>query len=180
MQNFNFLFLSWIFFGIITFSSCKNRVIDKLRPETVTFLTNQEEARCSCFDIYGKEFLQKTNNGIIYINSLKDEYDLDNLPTADFYKIRLQLARFMSIVKTVSACVGKKTPPIDQLDGMLIQEDLKFVLEIDSSMSEQEQLERMNIPSLELLDEFCPQHKEAVIKLQELIKTAQVLPPGLQ
>jgi hypothetical protein len=33
---------------------------------------------------------------------------------------------------------------------------------------------------LELLDEFCPQHKEAVLKLQELIEVAQILPPGLQ
>ncbi|BDS13750.1 hypothetical protein [Aureispira anguillae] len=180
MQNFNFLLFFLIFFTILLVSSCKNRVIDQLRPETVTFLSNQEKARCACLDTYGKEFLKKTNNGISYINSLEATYNLDSLSLSELYEIKLQLVSFMSIVKTVSNCVAQKTPPIDQFTGMLMQEDLKVVLEIDSTMSEQEQLERMNVPSLELLDEYCPQHKEAVLKLQELIHAAQILPPGLQ
>lgn len=145
------------------------------------FLTDQEQARCSCLDTYGAEFLKKINKGILYINKLPKEYDLKNLSTSELYQIKIKLAGFMSIVQTVSKCIGERTTnQIDQFTGMFIQEDLKVVLEIDSTLSEQEQLERMNRPSIELLDEFCPQHTEAVLKLQELINAAQILPPGLQ
>lgn len=156
-------------------------MVDQLRPETVAFLTDQEQARCSCLDTYGAEFLKKINKGILYINELPKEYDLKNLSTSELYQIKIKLAGFMSIVQTVSKCIGERTTnQIDQFTGMFIQEDLKVVLEIDSTLSEQEQLERMNRPSIELLDEFCPQHTEAVLKLQELINAAQILPPGLQ
>lgn len=155
--------------------------MDQLRPETVSFLTDQEQARCACLDMYGKEFLDKTNKGISYINTLPKQYDLENLSVSELYEIKIKLVGFMSIVKTVSKCVGERTTnQIDQFTGMLIQEDLKVVLEIDSTLSEQEELERMNQPSLELLDEFCPKHKEAVLKFQELINAAQILPPELQ
>ena len=155
--------------------------MDQLRPETVSFLTDQEQARCTCLDMYGKEFLDKTNKGIFYINTLPKQYDLENLSVSELYEIKIKLVGFMSIVKTVSKCVGERTTnQIDQFTGMLIQEDLKVVLEIDSTLSEQEELERMNQPSLELLDEFCPKHKEAVLKFQELINAAQILPPELQ
>jgi hypothetical protein len=181
MQNFNFSILFFIIFTFFILSSCENRVIDKLRPETVAFLTAQEQARCTCLDMYGKEFLEKTNKGISYINSLPEQYDLEKLSVSDLYAIKIKLVGFMSIVKTVSKCVGERTTSeIDQFTGMLIQEDLRVVLEIDSTMSEQEELERMNKPSLELLDEFCPKNKEAVLKLQELINVAQILPLGLQ
>lgn len=180
MQNFNFLALSLFIFSIITLSSCKNRVIDKLRPETITILTNQEQARCSCLDIYGASFAEKTNKGITYINSLSEHYNLDSLSISETYAIKLELARVMSIVSTVSTCIAQKTPPIDQLNGMIMQEDLKVVLAIDSTMSEQEQLDRMNIPGLELLEEFCPQHTGTIIKFQEFIKIAATLPPELQ
>jgi len=181
MQNFNCPILFLLFFIFFIFSSCKNRVVDQLRPETVSFLTDQEQARCTCLDMYGKEFLDKTNKGIFYINTLPKQYDLENLSVSELYEIKIKLVGFMSIVKTVSKCVGERTTnQIDQFTGMLIQEDLKVVLEIDSTLSEQEELERMNQPSLELLDEFCPKHKEAVLKFQELINAAQILPPELQ
>lgn len=181
MQNFNCSAFFLLFFTFFIFSSCKNSVIDQLRPETVSFLTAQEQARCTCLDIYGTEFLTKTNKGISYINSLSAQYDMDNLSVSELYAIKIKLVGFMSIVKTVSKCVGERTTnQIDQFTGMLIQEDLRVVLEIDSTLSPQEELERMNQPSLELLDEFCPKHKEAVLKLQELINAAQVLPLGLQ
>lgn len=181
MQNFNCSAFFLLFFTFFFLSSCKNRVIDQLRPETVSFLTDQEQARCTCLDMYGKEFLEKTNKGISYINSLSEQYDMENLSVSELYAIKIKLVGFMSIIKTVSKCVGERTTnQIDQFTGMLIQEDLRVVLEIDSTLSDQEELERMNRPSLELLDEFCPQHKEAVLKLQELINAAQVLPPGLQ
>lgn len=155
--------------------------MDQLRPETVSFLTDQEQARCTCLDIYGKEFVQKTNKGISYINALPEQYNLENLSVSELYQIKIKLIGFMSIVKTVSKCVGERTTnQIDQFTGMLIREDLRVVLEIDSTMSEQKELELMNQPSLELLDEFCPQHKEAVLKLQELIEAAKILPLGLQ
>jgi hypothetical protein len=181
MQNFNCSIFYLFIFCFFFISSCKNRVIDQLRPETVAFLTDQEHARCACLDIYGKEFLKKTNKGILYIKSLPEQYDLEKLSVSDLYAIKLKLVGFMSIVKTVSKCVGERTTnEIDQFTGMFIQEDLRVVLKIDSTLSEQEELERMNQPSLELLDEFCPQHKEAVLKLQELINAAKILPPGLQ
>lgn len=181
MQNFNCSAFFLLFFTFFIFSSCKNRVIDQLRPETVSFLTDQEQARCACLDIYGKEFLKKTNKGIIYIKALPEQYDLENLSISELYEIKIKMVSFMSIIKTVSKCVGERTTTqIDQFTGMLIQEDLRVVLEIDSTLSEQEELERRNQPSLELLDEFCPQHKEAVLKLQELIEVAQILPPELQ
>lgn len=180
MQNYNFPIISLIFFIFFFLSACKNRIIDQLRPETVTFLSNQEQARCACLDIYGEEFLKKTNKGIDYIKSLDEQYNLDSLTFSERHDIKLRLISFMTIVKTVSNCIAQKTPPVDQFTGMLMQEDLKAVLGIDSTMSEQEQLERMNIPSLELLEEYCPKHQEAVLKLQEMIRVAQVLPPGLQ
>lgn len=181
MQNFNCSAFFLLFFILFNISSCKNRVIDQLRPETVSFLSDQEQARCTCLDIHGKEFLEKTNKGILYINSLSEQYDMDNLSISELYEIKIKLVSFMSIIKTVSKCVGERTAnQIDQFTGMLIQEDLRVVLEIDSTLTDQEELERMNQPSLELLDEFCPKHKEAVLKLQELINAAQILPPGLQ
>lgn len=181
MQNFNCSAFFLLFFTFFIFSGCKNSVIDQLRPETVAFLTSQEQARCVCLDMYGKEFLNKTNKGISYIKALPEQYDLENLSISELYEIKIKLVSFMSIIKTVSKCVGERTTnQIDQFTGMLIQEDLRVVLKIDSTLSDQEELERMNQPSLELLDEFCPQHKEAVLKLQELIEVAQILPPGLQ
>jgi len=181
MQNFNCSTLFLLFFTFFILSSCKNSVIDQLRPETVSFLTDQEQARCACLDIYGTEFLNKTNKGISYIKALPEQYDLENLSVSQLYAIKIKLVGFMSIVKIVSKCVNERTStPIDQFTGMLIKEDLRVVLKIDSTLSEQEELARMNQPSLELLEEFCPQHKEAVLKLQELIEVAQILPLGLQ
>lgn len=178
-MKFNFLTCFFAIFLIFALHSCKNRTIDQLRPETVEFLTNQETARCACLDLYGKEFLRKMNKGIPHIKELKDRYNLENLTQAEVYKIRLELVSYTSIIKTVSTCIGEKTPPVDQFMGMFIQEDLKVVLGIDSTMTEQEQLTTMNQPTLELLDDLCPQHKEAVLKLQELLDAAQGLPPSL-
>lgn len=180
MQELNFL--TFIFLLIFTFqlTSCKNRTVDKLRPETVTFLTNQEQARCECLDLYGEEFTRKINKGIEYISGLSNQYNMDSLSTNQMHAIKIDLVAYMSIIKTVSSCIAKRTPEIDQFTGMLMQEDLRVVLGIDSTMTEQEQLELMNQPSLELLDEFCPQHKEAVVRLQDLMEAAQVLPVGLR
>ena len=173
---FTFFFPLFLFFALY---SCKNRTIDQLRPETVEFLTNQETARCACLDLYGKEFIRKMDKGILHIKGLSKRYNLKKLTQAKVYTIRLELVSYMSIIKTVTACIGEKTPPVDQFMGMFIQEDLKVVLGIDSSMTEQEQLRLMNKPSLELLDDLCPKHKEAVLKLQELLDAGQELPPSL-
>lgn len=172
----NILFLLIILFT----TSCGERIVDKLRPETIQFLTNQEQARCVCLDMYGVDFMTKIDDAIVYINGLPQKYTLDSLTQAQFYQIKLDLVSAMSIVKTVSNCIGERTPPIDQFTGMLMQEDFRVVLKMDSTMTEQQRLELINIPSIELLEEFCPKHKAAVLKLQEMIKAAQILPPGLQ
>lgn len=169
-----------ILITILILTSCQGRVVDKLRPETVQFLTNQEQARCTCLDMYGAEFSKKIDAAIIYINDLPKKYNMDSLTQAQFYQINLDLVSAMSIVKTVSSCVGERTPQIDQFTGLLMQEDLRVVLKIDSTMNEEQKMELMNLPTLELLDEYCPQHREAVEKLHEMIRVAKILPPGLQ
>lgn len=177
-------FIYFIIIGLIitsnSLSSCKGRVLDDLRPETVDFLMGQETARCACLDIHGAEFIKKMNKGIAYIKSLPSIYNMDSLSVAEMYAIKLELVSCMSIVKTVSSCIAEKTPPIDQFTGMLMQEDLRVVLQLDSTMTEAERSELINIPSMEMLEELCSKHQEAVLKLQELIKEAQILPLGLQ
>jgi hypothetical protein len=172
--------LSLLLILILSLIGCQDRVVDKLRPETVQFLTNQETARCTCLDMYGDEFYKKTNAGVSYIKGLSAKYNLDSLKVSEVYAIKLELVRAMTIIKTVSECIAQKTPQMDQFLGMMVQYDLKEVLGIDSTMSQQEQYELMNIPNLQILDDLCPQHKKSVQKLHEMITAAQILPPGLQ
>ena len=180
MQKINYLPPSLFIILILSLMSCKDRIVDKLRPETVQFLTHQETARCACLDIYGADFLKKTNDGIEYVKELPNRYNLDSLKISEIYTIKVELVGSMSIIKTVTNCIAQKTPQMDQFMGMMVQYDLKEVLGIDSTMSEQEQLNLMNRPSLEVLDELCSQHKEAVLKLQDFLSAAQELPPTLQ
>lgn len=160
--------------------SCESRVIDQLRPETQAFLGQQEQARCTCLEIYGDELLNNINTGIEHIQNFSQEYDLQNLTAAQRHTIKLQLIPTTSMIKTVSACIAQRTPPIDQLTGLLIKEDLRVVLQLDSALTDQERLERMNQPTLEVLDDLCPKYKQTVVRLQDLIRTAQVLPTELQ
>lgn len=160
--------------------SCESRVIEQLRPETQAFLGQQEQARCTCLEIYGDQLLDNINAGIEHIQNFSQEYDLQNLTAAQRHNIKLQLIPTTSMIKTVSACITQRTPPIDQLTGLLIKEDLRVVLQLDSTLTEQERLERMNQPTLEILDDLCPKYKQAVVRLQDLIRTAQVLPSELQ
>lgn len=180
MPNFRSRSLFFALNAIFFLAACESRLVDQLRPETQEFLANQEEARCTCLEMYGEEMLHKINQGIEHIESFSEQYDLEQLTPEQAHTIKLRLIPTTSMIKTVSACIQKRTPPIDELTGLLIQEDLRVVLQLDSTLSEQEQLQRMNQPSLELLDERCPQHKDAVLRMQDLIEAAQVLPPGLQ
>ncbi|HIA37760.1 MAG TPA: hypothetical protein EYN89_13755 [Flavobacteriales bacterium] len=178
-------YFKWVRIGLFVFLSlnilgCKNRVIDKLLPDTQQFLISQEQSRCACLDQYGQRFVEEMNASLVYIDGLPDQYNLDSLKLSEFYAIKLELVDAMSMIKTLTSCVNSKAVQLDQFTGMLMQEDLRVVLEIDSTMTEQEKFDRMNIPGLELTDEYCPQHKQAMLKFYEMIKAAQVLPPGLQ
>ncbi len=180
MQNFSRSFLFLLVLKILFFSSCKPSVFSQLRPETQNFLHQQEQARCACLDQYGQDFLRNINTGIIYINSLSEQYNLDSLSVSEHYQIKVGLATAESVIKTVSTCIAQKMPEMDQLTGMLIQEDLRVVLELDPTLSPQERNKRLNQPGLELLEELCPQHVEAVQRLQVLIEAATILPKELQ
>ena len=180
MKNFKWFRICLFIFISINILGCKNRVIDKLLPETQQFLISQEQSRCACLDLYGERFVEALNSSLAYIYGLPEQYDLDSLKVSDFYAIKLELVDAMSMIKTLTSCINSKTATMDQFSGLLIQEDLRVVLGIDSSMTEQEKFDRMNIPGLELTDEFCPQHKKAMLKFYEMIRAAQILPPGLQ
>jgi hypothetical protein len=54
------------------------------------------------------------------------------------------------------------------------------VLQLDSTLSDQEYLRRLNRPGLEVLEELCPEHKEAVERFQDLIEAARILPAEFQ
>lgn len=180
MQNFNRLLYFLLFFQIFIFFSCESSIFSQLRPETQEFLRNQEQARCTCLEQYGKNFVQKLDEGIIYINGLEEQYDLENLSISDHYQIKVGLIPVTSLIKTVSNCIAQRTPQVDELTGLLIQEDLRVVLQLDSTLSDREHLKRVNQPSLELLDELCTEHKLAVERLQDLMDAATILPPALQ
>jgi hypothetical protein len=180
MQNFSRHFFFLLLLEILFFSSCESSIFSQLRPETQTFLRNQEQARCNCLDQYGQNFQNKMNEAIFYINGLSEQYDLDNLSVSESYQIKIGIIPATSLVKTVSKCIGEKTPQIDQLTGMLIQEDLRVVLQLDSTLSDQEYLRRLNRPGLEVLEELCPEHKEAVERFQDLIEAARILPAEFQ
>lgn len=176
-SSLSFLFIaSCLFF----FVGCESSVVEQLRPETQAFLGQQEQARCTCLEIYGDKMLENINTGIEHIQNFAQQYDLQHLTPAQRHDIKLRLIPTTSMIKTVSACIAQRTPPIDQLTGLLIKEDLRVVLELDSTLTEQERLERMNQPSLEILDDLCPKYKQAVVRLQDLIREAQVLPAELQ
>jgi hypothetical protein len=179
MRTFCFKYL-FIAFIVLNTLSCKNRIVDKLLPETQQFLTSQEMSRCSCLDQHGKNFSKEIKKGIDYINTLPEIYNLDSLKLSEFYAIKLELVDAMSMIKILTSCVNEKAQQIDQFTGMLIQEDLRVVLQIDSNMTEQQKFKRMNVPGMELIEELCPQHKEAMLKFYEMINVAEILPPGLQ
>ncbi|MGH1337615.1 MAG: hypothetical protein ACRBFS_15950 [Aureispira sp.] len=143
-------------------------------------MNNQEQARCNCLDQYGKDFVQKMDEGILYINSLEEQYDLQKLSISDRYQIKIGLIPATSMIKTISNCIAKKTADVDELTGLLIQEDLRVVLQLDSTLSDQEHLRRINQPSLEVLGSLCAEHQKAVERLQDLIEAARILPPELQ
>lgn len=180
MQNFSRLLYALLFFQTFIFFSCESSIFSQLRPETQEFLRNQEQARCVCLEQYGQNFVQKMEEGISYINGLPAQYDLNNLSIADRYQIKVGLIPVTSLVKTVSNCIARRTAQVDELTGLLIQEDLRVVLQLDSTLSDQEHLRRVNQPSLELLDELCTAHTMAVERLQDLMEAATILPPELQ
>ncbi len=180
MQNFSRCSFFFLFFQLFLFSSCETSIFSQLRPETQHFLNNQEQARCNCLDQYGKDFVQKMDEGILYINSLEEQYDLQKLSISDRYQIKIGLIPATSMIKTISNCIAKKTADVDELTGLLIQEDLRVVLQLDSTLSDQEHLRRINQPSLEVLGSLCAEHQKAVERLQDLIEAARILPPELQ
>lgn len=180
MPNFCNQLFFLLLFNFFFLTACESRKIDQLRPETQAFLQQQEQARCTCLEIYGDEMVTKINKGISYIESIAKRHDLQQLSEAQRHEIKLRLIPTTSMIKTVTACVAQRTPPIDELTALLIREDLRVVLDLDSTLSEQEYLERMNEPSLEALEEHCPDYQKAVVRLQDLIRVAQVLPPELQ
>lgn len=180
MQNFSRPFYFLLFFKIFIFSSCEPTIFSQLRPETQQFLINQEEARCVCLNQYGDDFRKKMDEGILYIENLSEQYDLKNLSPLEMAQIKIGLVPATSFIKTVSNCIAKRTPELDELTGLLIQEDLRVVLELDSTLSDQEHLRKLNQPSLEVLEANCPEQVEAVTKIQDLIEAASILPPELQ
>lgn len=180
MQNFTRPLYFFFFFKIFLLSSCEPTVFSQLRPETQQFLLQQEEARCACLNQYGEDFIKKMDEGIIYIKGLSKQYDLKNLSPLEEAQIKIGLVPATSFIKTVSNCIAKRTPEVDELTGLLIQEDLRVVLELDSTLSDQEHLRKLNQPSIEVLEANCPEQVKAVTRLQDLIEAASVLPPSLQ
>ncbi len=163
--------------------SCEQGVISQLRPETVDFLTHQEQARCTCLDQHGERFLTKMDEGITFIKQLPNQYNLDSIGPKEIAIIKGGMAGFESNMIMVMQCINNRTSATyqsNQLDQMLIAEDLRVVLQLDSSKTESERIERLNKPSLELMDEYCPQHKDVLLKMQEFLKVAEILPEGLK
>jgi hypothetical protein len=63
---------------------------------------------------------------------------------------------------------------------MLIQEDLRVVLGIDSSMTDQQKFARMNQPGLEIMRSVCPEHLEKMNNFYAFIKHSTILPKAFQ
>jgi len=172
-----------LLFLLFAFTACQNKTIDQLRPETVHFLEKQEKARCACLEQHGDNFVQKMQEGIKYIQGLPDQYDLNNLSPKEHAIIEGGLAGCEGAMLTVMSCIQLKVRQdyqSDQLTQMLIAEDLRVVLELDSAKTETERTKRINIPTLELMDSYCPTQKEAVLQMQKFLEVAEILPPELQ
>lgn len=180
MQNFNFFYAAGLFFCTFFLFGCKKRWVDQLRPETIAFLQSQEQARCACLEQYGNSFYEKMDKGLSYIKDLPAHYNLDSLSISEIYAIRLELARSTAVIKGVTTCVGQRTTPIDQFTAAFIQEDLRVVLQLDTSMTEIERIAKLNLPSIELLEEYCPEHARSLKDLEALIAAAAELPESLQ
>ncbi len=177
MKYFIFLIL------ILILNSCQDRVVDKLRPETLDFLEKQEQARCYCLDKHIDHFMLKMEEGIVFMKKLPEQYDLKNLSPKDKVIIQGGLGGFEGAMIGLMNCIRsemEKSYQSDQLTQMLIAEDFRVVLALDSAKTANEKMERMYIPSLEIMEQLCPEHKKAIIKLQEFLKVAEILPPELQ
>ena len=121
--------------------------------------------------------------GIAFMKKMPQEYNMDNLLPQDLASIRAGIAGSEAMMKIIMPCIQMKTQEkykTDQLTQMLIAQDFKVVIELDSAKTEIERQERMLLPSLEMMDELCPQHKKVVTRLQEFLRTAELLPPSLQ
>lgn len=168
---------------LVVLSSCQDRTVDKLRPESIEFLEHQEKARCACLREHGNGFLEKMEDGIQMMKDLPNQYDLNNLSPREVTIIRGGLSGFEGTMRVLMPCIQQKTAQkyqSDQLTQMLIAEDFRVVLELDSAKTDQEKMERMNIPTLELMEDLCPEHIPTILKMQEFLEVAKVLPPELQ
>jgi hypothetical protein len=180
-MKYNTLLLLSLFILLLT--GCKNRIVDQLRPETVEFLEHQEKARCSCLQEHGENFIQKMDDGITLMKGLPDSYDLNNLSPRDVTTIRAGLSGFEGTMRMLMPCIQQRTQQkyqSDQLTQMLIAEDFRVVLQLDSAKTDQEKMERMNAPTMEVMREICPDQVPIVLKMQEFLEVAQILPPELQ
>lgn len=172
-----------LLFLTILYTSCKNRTVDKLRPESIEFLEHQEAARCACLKEHGDGFLEKMEAGIQMMKDLPNQYDLNNLSPREITIIRGGLSGFEGTMRVLMPCIQQKTAQnyqSDQLTQMLIAEDFRVVLELDSAKTDQDKMERMNIPTLEIMEDLCPEYIPTIQKMQEFLEVAKVLPPQLQ
>lgn len=172
-----------LFFVLITLCACQNRTIDKLLPETLTFLQKQEQARCDCLDKYGANFMLQMETGITFMEGLPKQYDLQNISSEGVAAIKNDLSGFTNAMKMIMLCIHTKTQETyqsDQLTQMLIAEDFRVVLALDAAKTSSEKMRLMNQPSLEMMEELCPQHSKVVLKLQTFLEVAEILPKELQ
>ena len=174
--------LNRFFCGVILLilCNCSSSNIDRLMPETQQFLMQQESARCQCLDQHGAIFDKNLRKGINYLKKLPLEHPLDSLTLSAFHAIKLGIVDATSIIKIMTECVQTKFTQPDQLTAMLIQEDLRVVLGIDSSMTDQQKFARMNQPGLEIMRSICPEHLEKMNNFYAFIKHSTILPKALQ
>lgn len=165
---------------LFLFFSCTDSRFDQLMKETQDFLIQQEKARCTCLDQHGKVFSKNLKEGIRYLEQLPQKYSLDSLKLSEYHAIKLGIVEATSILKILTNCVQSKIQPPDQLTAMLIQEDLKVILAIDSSLSEQQKFELMNQPGREIMQKICPQHLDKMDQFNTFIQRSTILPKGLQ
>lgn len=169
-----------LLFAVLTITACADNIVDKLMPETQHFLTQQEKARCSCLEQHGKTFEKKIKEGIQFIENSVDKYNIDSLSIEQFYAIRLGIVEATSQIKILTECIQPKVEQPDQLTAMLIQEDLRVVLNIDSTFSEQQKFEAMNKPGSAIMQNICPQHLDKMELFYQFIQLSTQLPKGLQ
>ncbi len=164
-------------------TACQQRKIDQLLPDTVVFLEHQAEARCHCLELYGDEYIQRLDQGIAFMQAMPQQYNMNNLSPQDLTEIRAGIIGFQSYTLVLSSCIQQRVQPVyqpDELTQALIQYDLKEVLQLDTATTEHQRTVLTNLPSIELMEDYCPDQITALLKMQDFLKLAETLPQELQ